>query len=282
MAAPTIPLGSVRFETPDIAVGRVRCNGGGINDSPVRAFTSAVLWIPYAGAYRWSCGRKTVVNGNHCCFIPGSVEYRTTHFLDCPDATLWLTLSDRALEETGLAQQRDPVAASVGQASRRRAACIAYGDRAPAEVLELEEHAWQIVAAFSHRKETARPLNAATVRLLERTKEFLSASATRSISLAEVGAAVGASPVYLTQLFSATQGIPLYRYHQQLRATAAANLLSHGMRSTDVAFALGYSSHGRFCEAFRRAFGTSATSFAPLPGRAAVRARSTKESGSAA
>lgn len=281
MQATTIPLGSIGLQTPDIAVGRVRCNGGAASNSPIRALPTAVLWIPYAGAYRWTCGPTTVTNANHCCFIPSQAEYRTTHFLDCPDATLWLTLSDQAMEETGLARCGDPVAAMLSTESRRRAASIAYGMLHAGDTLELEEHAWHIVTSCRSLKETVRPGCATTLRLIDRAKEYLSAAANRSISLSEIGSAVGASPVYLTQLFSATQGIPLYRYHSQLRTSAAASLLSAGMRSTDVAFTLGYASHSRFCEAFRRAFGVNPTGFGFLPGsQSAAGAHSTKESGS--
>jgi AraC-like DNA-binding protein len=79
--------------------------------------------------------------------------------------------------------------------------------------------------------------------------------------LAEIGAEVGASPVYLTQLFQQVEGVPLYRYQLRLRLSHALDLLPRCDDLTMLGLDLGFSSHSHFSAAFRRAYGQAPTAY---------------------
>ncbi len=95
----------------------------------------------------------------------------------------------------------------------------------------------------------------ATRRLILRTKEFLEVNMTACIGLADVARHAGASPAYLTDVFRRVEGVPLHRYLVQLRLARALVELSDASDLTNLALALGFSSHSHFTAAFRRAFG---------------------------
>jgi AraC-like DNA-binding protein len=100
-----------------------------------------------------------------------------------------------------------------------------------------------------------------TRRLIRRTKEFLDATFATRIQLSQVGAAVGASPAYLTDVFRRYEGISLQRYVTQLRLARALIELPHAMDLTMLALDLGFSSHSHFTFAFRRSFGCTPSQF---------------------
>jgi AraC-like DNA-binding protein len=72
---------------------------------------------------------------------------------------------------------------------------------------------------------------------------------------------VGASPVYLSQEFTRTQGVPLYRYLMGLRLNRALLELPHCNDITGLAVYLGFSSHSHFSATFRRFFGMTPAEF---------------------
>ncbi|MHA6764303.1 AraC family ligand binding domain-containing protein [Streptacidiphilus sp. PAMC 29251] len=76
-------------------------------------------------------------------------------------------------------------------------------------------------------------------------------------SLAELGAAVGASERTLSRLFRAQTTMSFPQWRAQLRLHHSLRLLAGGGSVTAVATACGYSSTSAFIEAFRHAFGTT-------------------------
>jgi AraC-like DNA-binding protein len=79
--------------------------------------------------------------------------------------------------------------------------------------------------------------------------------------LAEIGGAVGVSPVYLTQVFRQVEGLPLYRYQLRLRLARALDLLHDCSDLTGLALDLGFSSYSHFSTAFKRAYGLTPMAF---------------------
>jgi len=107
----------------------------------------------------------------------------------------------------------------------------------------------------------SRPVSPKTAQLLVRTKDYVSAHFVESIRLADVGKAVGASPVYLTDLFRRVEGISLHRYIVRLRLRHALDCLAGANDLTALALQSGFSSHSHFTLAFRRAFGATPSEF---------------------
>jgi AraC-like DNA-binding protein len=103
-------------------------------------------------------------------------------------------------------------------------------------------------------------------RLADRVKVLLASDVSRRWTLAEIGAEIGASPVYLTQVFRRVEGMPLYRYQLRLRLARALDLLATPRDLSSLAADLGFSSHSHFTAVFRQAYGTSPTTFRRTPG----------------
>jgi AraC-like DNA-binding protein len=81
-------------------------------------------------------------------------------------------------------------------------------------------------------------------------------------SLAELGAAVGASERTLSRLFRSCTGLTFPQWRTQLRLHHALARLSSGATVTRVAAECGYSSPSAFGHAFRAAFGTTPGAYA--------------------
>lgn len=103
---------------------------------------------------------------------------------------------------------------------------------------------------------------------LARSVKELLVSSEETLSLSQIGRAVGASPAYLTDLFRRTEGMPIYRYQKRLRLARALNRLPATDDIIDLALELGFSSHSHFSSAFRQTYGLS-----PSAHREAVRRR---------
>jgi AraC-like DNA-binding protein len=89
----------------------------------------------------------------------------------------------------------------------------------------------------------------------------LSSNLARRWTLAEIGAEVGVSPVYLTQVFQRVEAMPLYRYQLRLRLARALDLLGQYDDLTTLGMDLGFSSHSHFSSAFRQAYGRTPAEF---------------------
>ena len=97
----------------------------------------------------------------------------------------------------------------------------------------------------------------ACARTVDRAKAYLHAHAHERVSLHRIARAVGVSPVYLTQEFARSEGVPLYQYQLQLRLIDALRRLRDCDDITDLALELGFSSHSHFSAAFKRTVGRS-------------------------
>jgi AraC-like DNA-binding protein len=76
-------------------------------------------------------------------------------------------------------------------------------------------------------------------------------------TLLELAAEAGKSCSLLTQMFSRSQGLPLYQYQLNIRLGAALAELVHSQSITDIAYGMGFSSHSHFTARFKRTFGMS-------------------------
>jgi AraC-like DNA-binding protein len=97
--------------------------------------------------------------------------------------------------------------------------------------------------------------------LADRVKVLLTSDVSRRWTLADIASEIGGSAVYLTQVFQQVEGMPLYRYHLQLRLARALDLIENYNDLSALATDLGFSSHSHFAAAFRQAYGRSPTAF---------------------
>lgn len=230
------------------------------------------LVFPYRGVYlRHVGGEQAVADANHVLFFNAGEGYQVSHPIAGGDASLSLTLSEQVLREVA------PASVLNGrEASGFRIQHLSIDSRAQAllamlrhslsngtiETLEAESLALTLVShTLGPCKARERGVSRPRHRLADRVKLLLASDLSRRWSLAEIAREIRGSPVYLTQVFQQTEGMPLYRYHLRLRLARALDLIARCDDLSTLAADLGFSSHSHFSAAFRQAYGRSPMAF---------------------
>ena len=120
----------------------------------------------------------------------------------------------------------------------------------------LQADEWMIMVlelATDQPRTSDRP----SARVVARAKEFLHEYGFERVPLERIARAVGVSPVYLSNEFARSEGVPLYQYQLYLRLIRSLQILRDCDDITQLALELGFSSHSHFSATFRRTFGLS-------------------------
>ncbi|HEY5755109.1 MAG TPA: AraC family transcriptional regulator [Steroidobacter sp.] len=217
--------------------------------------------LPYRGSFVRRVGaRVTHADLNQALFFNRAEEYRIDHLSDDGDACLSLSVADEVLEElAGSAVSFHSGAMRFSESQRMippalqlQISRLRHSSHDPLLGEELALSVMRRVACESRR---VRRGSAAERRLVARAKQALHSQPQRRWSLVEIAHHVGASPVYLTQIFSNVEGVPLYRYQTQLRLAMALHRLPETKDLASLAFDLGFSSHSQFSAAFTKLYG---------------------------
>jgi len=248
------------------------CSGAGehAHDAPWRDTTH--LLFPYRGLFvRHHDAELCVAEAGQVLLANAGESYRVTHPVPGGDSSLVLLIEQSMLREVApAALLRDvPHVAFRQQRLRidpRAQALVAMLRHALreniAEALEAESLALTLVQrALGPRTSHAAGASSGRQRLADRTKLVLASDLSRRWTLAEIAAAVGVSPVYLTQVYQQVEGLPLYRYQLRLRLARALDLLGEYDDLSRLATELGFSSHSHFSAAFQQAYGRSPSEF---------------------
>jgi len=260
------------LNTPSVAIRDVICQGARRQQSAEESAASLHLVFPYRGVYVRHLGRdEAVAEANQVLFFNPAEGYRVSHPVPGGDACLDLVISDALLGELAPRTVMRDVPALAFRQQRLRidpraqalVALLRHGlSLNTAETLEAESLALTLVRrALGPRTAHAPAATFARRRLVDRVKLVLAADLGRRWTLAEIGAHVGSSPVYLTQIFQQVEGVPLYRYQLRLRLARALDLLPHCDDLTSLGLDLGFSSHSHFTTAFGQAYGRSPSEF---------------------
>src|SRR5271168_320009 len=260
------------LSTDTVTIRDVLCSGTCRHRSPDERASETRLVFPYRGIYVRHIGRdQAVADANHVLFFNAGENYQISHPVDGGDASLVLVLPEPLLGElvppsllTGQTplgfrrqhQRIDPRAQALVALLRHTL------DNHTIEPLEVESLVLTLVCRSLGPRTSHEP--AATRsrrRLADRVKVLLASDLSRRWSLAEIAKEIRGSPVYLTQVFQQTEGIPLYRYHLRLRLAQALDLVARYDDLSTLAADLGFSSHSHFSAAFRQAYGRSPTAF---------------------
>ena len=98
--------------------------------------------------------------------------------------------------------------------------------------------------------------------VVARTREVIARRFTTRLSLSDLSRETGASLFHLCRLFRAGTGRTLHAHLNQLRLRASlAPLLDSTMDLSQIALALGYSTHSHFTAAFRAEYGVTPSSW---------------------
>jgi AraC-like DNA-binding protein len=263
------------LETATVSVRDIYCRGTCRVASPEESTTGSHLVFPYRGVFVRHVGcTAAVAEANQVLLFSPDEGYRVSHPVTGGDASLSLSVEDGQLRELAprslvgpgprlaFARQRlhiDPrtqaLVASIRHRLRSRLA----------EPLEAESLTLALVQrALGSRTSPAAGATRATSgrqRLVDRAKLVLTADLSRRWTLADVAREVGASPVYLTQVFQQVEGVPLYRYQLRLRLARSLDLLERYDDLSALALELGFSSHSHFSAAFQHTYGRSPSAF---------------------
>ncbi len=263
---------TVLLSTRAFVVRDVCCRGACRHAGPEECAEATELVFPYRGVFARQVGRDQAIGeANQVLLFNEGQGYRVSHPVDGGDSSLSLALDETILRE--LAPQPfvapGPVLTFHHQSLRLDAAAQAMAARLRhglrggwLEPLAAEGLALSLVErALGPRTAHAPGGSPGRRRLADRAKLALASDLGRRWTLAEVAAEVGGSPVYLTQVFRAVEGLPLYRYQLQLRLARALEELPRCEDITALALDLGFSSHSHFTAAFRQAYGRSPSAF---------------------
>jgi AraC family transcriptional regulator len=267
------------LKTTTVTVRDVRC-AGTCRQSPADEHAAAThVVFPYRGIFIRCLGRdEAVADANQVLFFNRGEGYRVNHPQTGGDASLDLIVSEpllaelvpRALLHDGPAVAFQRQRLRIDPRTQALAATLRHRLRHnPDATLDHETGALTLLGrALGPRTAHVPGATAGLRRIVDRTKIALSTDLTRRWTLAALGAEVGHSPVYLTQIFQQVEGVPLYRYQQRLRLARALDLLPQYDDLTALGLDLGFSSHSHFTTAFRQLYGHSPSVF-----RAAVKRR---------
>jgi AraC family transcriptional regulator len=274
------------LDTPTVTVRDIHCRGSCRAPSAEEATGGVHLAFPYRGVYvRHVGGNASVAEANQVLLFSPDEGYRVSHPLHGGDASLSLTVGDEQLRELAPRSLVRPGARLAFTHQRLRidphaqalVALLRHRLRARlAEPLEAESLTLSLVQrALGPRTAHAAGASPGRQRLVDRAKLVLAGDLLRRWTLADVAAEVGASPVYLTQVFQQVESVPLYRYQLRLRLARALDLIDRYDDLTALAFELGFSSHSHFTAAFQNSFGRTPSAFRraalrPLPQRRRV------------
>jgi AraC family transcriptional regulator len=267
------------LSTDTISLRNVRCAGTCRHRTPQECASTTELVFPYRGIYLRHVGTdQAVADANHVLFFNAEEGYQVSHPVTGGDSSLSISLSDEVLRELApreLLSERAAVAfcrqhQRIDPRAQALVALLRHSLQSGAiESLEAENLTLTLVCRSlgprtSHESRTTY----ARRRLADRVKVLLASDLSRRWTLAQIAAEIGGSPVYLTQVFQQSEGIPLYRYHLRLRLARALDIIARYDDLAALAMDLGFSSHSHFTAAFRQAYGRSPTEFKLSAGRA--------------
>ena len=260
------------LKTDTLAIRDVVCDGACRQASAEECAAATHLVFPYRGVYVRHLGRSdAVAEANQVLFFNEAEGYRVSHPISGGDASLDLMMDEAAVRELapkGMVRQGNTVAfhqqrLRIDPRTQALMALLRHSlNRSVAETLEAETLALTLIRrALGERTSHAAGASPGRRKLVDRAKVVLSTDLTRRWTLAEIGAEVGVSPVYLTQVFQQVEAMPLYRYHLRLRLARALDLLGRYDDLTALSVDLGFSSHSHFSAAFRQAYGRTPAEF---------------------
>jgi AraC-like DNA-binding protein len=262
----------LQLDTATANVRDVICDGGCRHKSAVECAQTTYFVFPYRGVYVRHVGSNdSVAESNQVVFFNKGEEYRISHPVAGGDACLSVGVAEHWLDELtpkehvhddgGLTFRRQRL--RIDARSQALVATLRYSlERKVAETLEAETLTLTLIRrALGERTSHAAAASVGRQKLVDRAKLLLSSDPARRWTLSEIGAAVGVSPVYLTQVFQQVEGLPLYRYHLRLRLARALDLLGEYDDLTSLSMDLGFSSHSHFTASFRQAYGRTPAEF---------------------
>jgi len=255
-----------------LTVRHVRCSGACRHRSAEECSTATHLVFPHRGVFVRHVGQQEIIaDANQVLFFNASESYQVSHPVTGGDSNFVVELSDELLRELTPPQMLIPSGPLRFRQQHRRIdsntqaliATLRYAlTNRSFQYLAAEASILKLVSSSLGPRTSHEPrATPARRRLVNRVKLLLMETLGRRWKLAEIAAEVGASPVYLTQLFQHVEGLPLHRYHLRLRLARSLERLLHREDLSTVALELGFSSHSHFSLSFKQTYGLTPSQF---------------------
>ncbi len=274
-----VDIDRIVFETPSVRVGAFRCpiDHPSFRDSgPIRdhcfVFPRTSVVIRHKDSQPFAADSTVVTLYNR------GQEYLRQTVSPQGDRCDWYSVSDPLLRDA--IAERDPGAADdahrpirfpfartspatyllqrqlFARVSHRNAPDSLYVEETVLDVLDRVIEAAYVDSGRAWRSTT--PRRPAADVLAHDVCGWLGRRFAEPLTLADVAAAVGTSPFHLCRSFRRAKGTTLHEYRNQLRLRSALDQLEDADADlSQLALALGYSSHSHFTASFRRAFGVT-------------------------
>jgi AraC-like DNA-binding protein len=248
-------------------VGTVtNCSVSGDSPMPSGYEPAAQVVLPYFGLFAYSIGRQSwLVDASKILVIKPGWEFADGQPVPgLGHASLLVNPAEEIVDEIlrpAFSRTSDHPSFGAAQGSADIWLLTQYFLAESAQgltALQADEWVIRVLELASNRSRTPYRSSSRTVA---RAKEFLHANRCERVPLERIARAVGVSPVYLTNEFTRSEGIPLYKYQLHLRLIRSLHQLRHCDDITQLALELGFSSHSHFGAAFRRTFGLAPSAF---------------------
>jgi AraC-like DNA-binding protein len=265
------------FESPLVRIGAFRLppDHPQFEDTgPARnfcvVFPRRACWIEHEGERPFVADSTTVPLYN-----PGR-PYRRGLIDPAGDASDWFGLAPAVLREMVAAFDpraaehpqrvfaRGVVSGPPGLFMTQRRIFNSVAGNAPPDPLAVEEAVLTMAGAVvekCHEDVDDRVPSATHAQLVARVRAHLARTFLGRESLADVAAAVGASPFHVCRVFRRETGCSLHRYRTDLRLRWSLEPLADGVDILAVALAAGFAHHSHLTMTFRRAFGMPPSAF---------------------
>jgi len=259
---------------------RAHVSHAGTRDEFCSAFQ---VCLPYRGLFVWQVeGDDVVGDANQIVYVRAGEPYRISGPVGGGYCELIITPAVEVLSELARTSDRNlfdhPLfrRRAVRAGPRLQALRATYRHtltaREKIDVLAAEELTLEVLrASLCTNWRRPAPNAVVTTRLIRRTKEFLQENLSKRLRLVDIAKGVGASPAYLTDLFTRVEGVSLHRYLTQLRLARALDELSAVTDLTTLALDTGFSSHSHFTLAFRQWFECTPSQFRTTARCAAIK-----------
>ena len=227
------------------------------------------LVFPYAGAFEWHVGARTVfLDATRVLFVGAGEDYADRHIaggghdsiIITPRLSMLQELCGHAVPSRHPAFQRvsKPTTPRTNMRNHRLLHLGHLGASGNDPLASDELMVAMLDEALAPAQGVAR---ASPLRVVDEAKQFLHAHLCEPISLNEIAQAVQVSGPYLTDAFTQSEGMPLCRSRTRLRLKRALVDLPRCEDVTGLALDLGFCSHAHFSNAFKALFGVSPYAF---------------------
>ncbi len=221
--------------------------------------------LPLAGVFTWKVGRSVATIDPNCAlFISAGQTFSESPPIKRGHSAIVVAPAASVLDQ--LCDGRPPVHNPHFQARTRlappRAQMLAHqlcrlgAAEGSLKGEELTINFLKEVLRNGRPNQIEAPRN-----IVAKAKELLYERPDERLSLVDAARALGVTPIYLTEAFKKSEGIPLYKYELRLRLANALNRLPECESITRLAFELGFSSHSHFSKVFAATYGLTPSAF---------------------